>query len=789
MKKILWIVLIILMLFVQDVFTTELQSQYSIKKTNYTNTRIFKKTDNLDKQIYTAFKNVFIKKFEKIQGYDKKLIYVNKIYTKVLKAIYMIEEKKKWKNDIILTKVHNWLIDIKFYLQILKKELWRKIEDRIIQNEQKNETVIVNDFDVKKYINAWDKQVDKELFELQKKMYTNMIDILDINNIRNIIKNITEEKNNSISSKQINWNVWLYYSNQNIANIELKDLILRNDKDKRYVWWEISFNLNNNFYLINSIPNSKWSLSNNIKFEIYNKLNDFYIKINSLKLDQNISKLFKWWIEKLYNFNSKYWFLNINLNDNWNVTKHKNFTDLITDKKIKNIIEWLWKYPLFTTSIKTNDMYLLIPTTYFCSMITMVWCNTQQYYEKFLINYLKSPFKLYYKKDYNSHVFLMLWLNNNNAFKVILSDEWKIKLIDILYKKNDYVENSVDLKLYYQADKNWKPLLAKWKIYLKEKNNNIRNINLNYEVKKWLSLNSNLQIYNINHWMWDIYWFKNKFDLVVNNSVGYIKFDHIMYVDDDWNKQAHIYFDYNKTTWKTNITINSVDWNIDIKWKWILKDGKNNFELTWYIGGFYGIKLNIKDKYISHDQYNHKLSFDVMMKQMWMTRIFWFDVNLYIKNLVNRSILLPVKFKKIDNLSEYFLSDAYKNSRDIARKANLSQIGIALEMYFNDYWLYPFPEKLKLNLSQYYISVIPTDPKTKKQYFYYPLTKNWADQGWAILWAQMENPKNCNLNVTSDQELLELLKKYDYKREKINQLLDYEHKQKFNEGCYYIMIN
>jgi len=60
-------------------------------------------------------------------------------------------------------------------------------------------------------------------------------------------------------------------------------------------------------------------------------------------------------------------------------------------------------------------------------------------------------------------------------------------------------------------------------------------------------------------------------------------------------------------------------------------------------------------------------------------------VNLYIKNLVNSSILLPVKFKKIDNLSEYFLSDAYKNSRDIARKANLSQIGIALEMYFNDY--------------------------------------------------------------------------------------------------------
>ena len=100
------------------------------------------------------------------------------------------------------------------------------------------------------------------------------------------------------------------------------------------------------------------------------------------------------------------------------------------------------------------------------------------------------------------------------------------------------------------------------------------------------------------------------------------------------------------------------------------------------------------------------------------------------------------------------LKGAQERARDTARKANLSQISTALEMYFNDIGKYPTWDcmsDIRTKLVPNYMNSIPTDPQkwriaygTKAGwcggwiYAYSALTKNGAEQGGSVIVANIE---------------------------------------------------
>ena len=100
------------------------------------------------------------------------------------------------------------------------------------------------------------------------------------------------------------------------------------------------------------------------------------------------------------------------------------------------------------------------------------------------------------------------------------------------------------------------------------------------------------------------------------------------------------------------------------------------------------------------------------------------------------------------------LKGAQERARDTARKANLSQISTALEMYFNDYGTYPTGKcwnELAASLVPQYMNDIPRDPqKWRKTYWtttnwcsswnyaYTAMYKNGSQSGGSVLIANVE---------------------------------------------------
>jgi len=97
---------------------------------------------------------------------------------------------------------------------------------------------------------------------------------------------------------------------------------------------------------------------------------------------------------------------------------------------------------------------------------------------------------------------------------------------------------------------------------------------------------------------------------------------------------------------------------------------------------------------------------------------------------------------------------AQERARDTARKANLTTISTALEMYFNDNGSYPTWQcvsDLWPKLVPTYVSDLPSDPQkwriafwTKDGwcsgwvYSYSPLYRKWSKNGWSVLVANIE---------------------------------------------------
>ena len=77
------------------------------------------------------------------------------------------------------------------------------------------------------------------------------------------------------------------------------------------------------------------------------------------------------------------------------------------------------------------------------------------------------------------------------------------------------------------------------------------------------------------------------------------------------------------------------------------------------------------------------------------------------------------------------LKGAQQRARDTARKANLSQISTALEMYQNDEWVYPSwscLSDIKKDLVPTYIGSLPKDPQAGRM-TYWTKTDGWCSWG------------------------------------------------------------
>lgn len=102
------------------------------------------------------------------------------------------------------------------------------------------------------------------------------------------------------------------------------------------------------------------------------------------------------------------------------------------------------------------------------------------------------------------------------------------------------------------------------------------------------------------------------------------------------------------------------------------------------------------------------------------------------------------------------LKGAQQRARDTARKANLSQISTALEMYFNDKGRYPNGEclnEVEKEIVPTYIWNLPRDPQKGRvvygtkdwgcepgEYWYATLKRSWGENGACVIVANIEAP-------------------------------------------------
>ena len=120
---------------------------------------------------------------------------------------------------------------------------------------------------------------------------------------------------------------------------------------------------------------------------------------------------------------------------------------------------------------------------------------------------------------------------------------------------------------------------------------------------------------------------------------------------------------------------------------------------------------------------------ELSKKEIWIT--YW------VMFLFLWSLFITIKSLKTK------LNNTRNIAIDVAHKMNIMQISTALKQYYIDKWEYP--ESLNKNNLRFYISTIPKNPVTNKEYWYISLYYKWEKNNWAILYYKPNNEKKCNL--------------------------------------------
>ncbi len=133
------------------------------------------------------------------------------------------------------------------------------------------------------------------------------------------------------------------------------------------------------------------------------------------------------------------------------------------------------------------------------------------------------------------------------------------------------------------------------------------------------------------------------------------------------------------------------------------------------------------------------------------------------------------------------LSGATDRARDSARKSHVNQIISALEVYFNDNWVYPYTWNSSMqwctdylatidNFVPKYLKTMPKDPQSGRKvywtqdngcnpwvYWYTPMKRYWADFAWAIVVVNLEaDEKASNFILDDDWSDWRTNKKFGY---------------------------
>ena len=323
--------------------------------------------------------------------------------------------------------------------------------------------------------------------------------------------------------------------------------------------------------------------------------------------------------------------------------------------------------------------------------------------------------------------------------------------------EGSYKDWNIDINVVWYND--WVKvgdIIIKWKATKKQWNVDFVVKSLNNEIAKWNILYSYTDKYN----------YQIISDVNINVGTMPLKFNLSLenaYKNWDYLNRGDVSFIWNKIiNWL-------IKWKIT-KWHLTIKEPKNYEYLKDDQVSYFLLFKNLPKFTLN----NGKNSTDFLKNNKYLAwvMVWWW---------ILAAALVP-KLNKVQS-----------RARDTARRSHLMQLGVALNVYFSDHWEYPLQvwkyytvDKLSKYLLPNYIRTIPKD-SSGKSYYYIPLIRHWVKNGGSILAAQMENSKYCNIDVSSIEELFNLVKENNFEVEKIEKLLNRGWNIK-KEGCFYVII-
>jgi len=683
------------------------------------------------------------KKTDKLAYYKTILSRVEKAELKLKKLIY---NKKNSYSKVLLYK------DVNDILVIFKRMLRGLIQNEYSNARLKQEVLVDKEYiNIYKYLSTSQyTEFDKAVLKWQQKYIVKYVDkVLEL--LDDIYPKIQFAYN-------VNWDIKFTSSINKSVDTDIKindfNLLYKNYKEK----------LN----LKASYKNEKVDAYIDLEWVLDYKNYKSFIKYNKFLVDNKGVESFSQSLWK--------WIL---------FEKSKKISNYI--KSLKEIREILNTKPLVRELPKSlvwrsNVIIISIPVAK--DITEKLWEHFDNSYIKKYIKYILNWKDIYYQKDWNNYIVKTekIFYHKNEYFDVSFNKYWELKYIKWFVDRT-----KIDITL------NWNSLNGSIIEYRydnpdKIKEKTIFNWNIEWDIKFTYYKNG----YNLTEeYKWVLNIEKLKFETTVKNYDFLwnikIRLKDLLYVDvnlrDNMDNEHSFYLYYDKNG-KFEYKINAGSYKKIIgSWKWTIAYCKTDFKGDINLDM---LRANIILKDSRQWSYcNHNY---IIKSIGWIADI---EVKLKSKksNYVS-NITLPTDYISYGEFLKWTRSVTwYKNESDISRKASLFQMSTALVMYFSDYWEYPEwrnTNDLKSPLKSY-INHIPTDPQTKEPYFYRVLTSNWVTKAWYILWAKMENPKYCNLDVSSEQWLEKLLKQNNYELTRFYKFM-------VNDGsiktpwCYYVML-
>ncbi len=501
-------------------------------------------------------------------------------------------------------------------------------------------------------------------------------------------------------------------------------------------------------------------------------------------------------------------------------------SNVINNFKIKDFINNL-KTKDYKSILEQNKNYIdlwkkIILPIIAIVVLYFVWMYA---YNNMYYNYIPKKWDILVdvNKEWKYDIDSLIYINTNTSNLLDTSDYTNnndnIRNLKLLLTLNDddYTYNDLDfpswvLYKYYKLSRKWYNSFVKDNDVIKDKVNNYKELKVEINEEKTSVLK---YVSSLNEKVKSLYStkiFKKLNSFTKKNTVVSTIFL------DDYNKAIHFienwlndlnnwtYSDSSDNSWwdaynrmaEYQTKLEKTFLPFIFIWKWLssLESYRNNISLILFAldkenDNTYKIRFKIKLYDDSDNNFYSRIKEKICI-----------PIKSSIQNIIGKvSCDISISKKELNwNIILNLNMDKLLKKEDTEIKANLSMISTALEMYFNDEGEYPEWDiySLKEKLVPTYLQDWPID----NIYFYAPFNKeSWSsdedgggfisesNNNWYILWAQMENPDDCNIKAYSKRELEKLIKDND--TIKIRKLLHAGNhfKDEFKKWCYYVLAN